>query len=139
MPMPPPIALPSEALQVSDNEDAPKVITAPEVITAPGVDPSLRPQHHDDPFDNSDRIEPKILPLMHLAPENGFHVSDQDESMILPPTIDNHREVVCVDNECHSEADTVNVTKDSQEAITPSDEDNSKVPSSALYLHHDSV
>jgi hypothetical protein len=131
--MPPPIALPSDALQVSDNEDAPKVITAPE------VNPSLPQQHHDDPFDSSDRIEPKILLPMHLAPGNVMHVSDQDESTIPPLTIDNHREVVCVNNENHSEADTVNVTTDGQEVSIPSDRDNSKVTSSALHLKHDSV
>jgi hypothetical protein len=76
---------------------------------------------------------------MDLAPENAFHVSDQDDSTIRPPATDNHREVVCDNNESHSKADTVNVTTDSQEAFVPPDCDNSKVTPSALHLPPDSI
>jgi hypothetical protein len=113
MPMPSPIALPSDLLQALSDEDA------QEVVTVLGVNVPLLQQPHDDPFD-------------------GF---GENESMAIPRNIENHHEFVTgnlSDNdESHFELDTVKIATDRQEAMNSRDHDKSEVVPPALRTHHE--
>jgi hypothetical protein len=142
LPMPPPIEVPPDLLPASDKKYAQKIITASGDHESTIPPPLL--QHDDDPLHISDHkkleiSEPSVLPQPAQTQHDSLHDPDEDKSTVLARAINNHCELLSVD-ESHSESASVKIaTEDSQAATTSSYHLESEVIPPALHRRHEFV